>query len=84
MTRANTTRWYSPVGVMVWAGAMCKRTVTFRLSQRIGDCGRRAAVKNFREHCEIEAVMQCTVIYLKAVIAHRYNGCSCTIKEGIQ
>ena len=36
MTKANTTRWYSPVGVMVRAGAMYKRSVTFRLTQHIG------------------------------------------------
>jgi hypothetical protein len=39
MTRANTTRWYSPVGVMIGDGAMCLQTVTFRLSQRIGGLG---------------------------------------------
>ena len=49
MTKANTRRWYSPVSVMVWAGAMCKRSVTFRLSQHIGGHGRRAAVKDLRE-----------------------------------
>ena len=45
MTKANTTRWYSPVSVMVWAGAMCKRSVTFRLSQHIGGRGRRVTTK---------------------------------------
>jgi hypothetical protein len=39
MTRANTTRWYSPVGVMIGDGAMCLQTVPFRLSQRIGGLG---------------------------------------------
>ena len=42
---ANTMRWYSPAGVRVWAGAMCKRIVTFRLSQHIDGLGRRPVTK---------------------------------------
>jgi hypothetical protein len=55
MTRANTTRWYSPVGVMVWAGAMSKRIVTFRLSQRTGGRGTRAPEERFRDFCGVRS-----------------------------
>ena len=47
MTKANITRWYSPVGVMVLAGGMCERTVTFRLCQHTGGRGTRVALKAF-------------------------------------
>jgi hypothetical protein len=39
MTGANTTRWYSPVGVMIGDGAMYLQTAPFRLSRRIGGLG---------------------------------------------
>jgi hypothetical protein len=51
MTRANTTRWYFPVGVMIWAGAMYRQIGAFCLSLHTGghgSRGRKAAVRPSR------------------------------------
>jgi hypothetical protein len=83
MTRTNTTRWYSPVGVMTQAGSTYAPIGTFYLNLHIGGRGRTSSAKLRKcvsRYWPKADIPNCTAhVRFRGQSGHRLLRCKCPL-----